>query len=1037
MAIFEHSGTRLVPPGPLMLDESQRAVVTMTDSASAAVIGAPGSGKTTTLIELVAERVLGRGWSPADIIVLSPSRASATQLRDQLAQRLAIPTPGPMARTANSLAFEVIRGEAALRGESPPALLTGAEQDQIVAELLAGELADGAGAPWPEHLDSEVRRLRGFRTELRELMMRSVEHGLAPAELGRLGRKLGRPEWVAASKFIEVYDAVKGSYREQHFDSTELVCEASAILTEGRSSVVDQVKLVVLDDAQESTASTVALLKSLAGRGIAVIAFGDPDVATGTFRGALPELLGRLGSILGRDVQSLYLGQVYRHGTGVRQLVADITARIGAASAGSHRRAIIAPSAGVSQASAYCWGSPAHELAFIARRLRERHLLDGIPWSEMAVIVRSGTLVPAVARELHALEVSTSMSSARSAVRDEYAVDGLILLLELALGVAGVSTRHELTVATATALLTGAVGRLDAVSLRRLRAALRHEELAGGGNRAAQELLTESLRHPAALATIDTRVGRAALSVAHNLHATAAAVLAGETIEELLWGAWQRSGLEKIWHGQALGSGLLAEEANRHLDAVVALFSAAKRFVERTPDMPPAVFLDQWRAADVAEDTLAPRARLDSVAVGTPAAMVGREFDVVIIAGLQENVWPNLRIRGSLLGAHDLSVVLGGGDPSDLDQRLDVLHDELRMFAQAVSRARTEVVVTAVDNDNSLPSAFLRFVPVAEASAVPRHPLSLRGMVGRLRRELTSTGSAEAASGLAKLAAQGVPGAHPSQWYGRADPSTTAPLIDLDDPEAVVPVSPSRMEAFETCPLHWLIDHLSGGSSTVAANMGTIIHSVAETAIDSSAEALFAAVEQRWGELNFEAGWQSEVEKTRARDLTSRLAAYLRDFKASGGTLLSAESSFDLAVGRARLRGTIDRVESFPDGTAVIVDLKTGTHDPTSDAGVADHAQLGAYQLAFASSAIDAVPAGLVNGGAKLVIVSRGTRAAAYAAPHQLPFSEQQLDEFRSRVLSNAEGMAGRVFVAQLGMHCLDPWSFGRCRIHVIPAVSA
>ena len=97
--------------------------------------------------------------------------------------------------------------------------------------------------------------------------------------------------------------------------------------------------------------------------------------------------------------------------------------------------------------------------------------------------------------------------------------------------------------------------------------------------------------------------------------------VAGETIEELLWGAWQRSGLEKTWFEQALGSGLVAEEANRHLDAVVALFSAAKRFVERTPDVPAAVFLDSWRSADVAEDTLAPRATIDSVTVGTPSAM--------------------------------------------------------------------------------------------------------------------------------------------------------------------------------------------------------------------------------------------------------------------------------------------------------------------------------------------------------------------------------------------------------------------------------
>ncbi|MBG6054717.1 superfamily I DNA/RNA helicase/RecB family exonuclease [Salinibacterium sp. CAN_S4] len=1034
MANFDTGGTaaRWVP---VELDPSQQAVVALPDDACAAVIGAAGSGKTTTMIELVADRVLGRGWSPGEIVILSPSRASATLLRDRLAQRLGVPTPGPMARTANSLAFEVVRD--AVAGESAPTLLTGAEQDQIIGELLAGEIEDGTASYWPAHLDEEVRRLRGFRTELRDLMMRAVEFGVSPAELASLGRTHGRDEWVAASGFIAVYDAVKSSYRERHFDSTELIREAAAIIAEGAPLSIDGLRLVIVDDAQESTESTVTLLRALVGRGIAVMAFGDPDVTTGGFRGARPDLLGRLSVAIGSPVQSLYLGHVHRHGDALRQVVSGITGRIGSAGAGQQRQAAAVEDAGPGQVAAFRLGSPAEEVAFIARRLRERHLLDGIPWSQMAVVVRSGSLVPSLARELRALEVATSVSSARAAVRDEYAVEGLILMLELALGLAGIPAGRALDPAAAIDVLGGAVGRLDAVSLRRLKAALRHEELAGGGDRAADELLAEALLHPAGLVTIDTRVGRSAQSVAKNLHATAAAALASDSIEELLWGVWQRSGLEKTWFDQALGSGIVAEEANRHLDAVVALFSAAKRFVERTPDAPAAVFVDSWRSADVAEDTLAPRATLDSVTVGTPPAMVGREFEVVVVAGMQENQWPNLRIRGSLLGSQDLPLVVSGGDPAAVDKRLDVMHDELRMFAQAISRARTEVVVTAVAGDDNLPSPFLRLVPEGTVAGLPRHPLSLRGMVGRMRRELTSTGSAEAASGIARLAAEGVPGANPGQWYGLAEPSTTAPLVDLGDPEATVRVSPSRMEAFETCALHWLIDEVGGGSSSVAANLGTLIHSVAETATDISPDALFAAVTDRWGELSFEASWHSDVEKARARDLTSRLSSYLRDFDATGGTVASREGSFELQVGRATLRGKIDRVESFPDGTAVIVDLKTGRNDPTTDDGVADHAQLGAYQLAFASAAIEGVPEGLDNGGAKLVIVSKGTRGSDYAAPHQKAFTAEQLEQFRARVIADADGMASAVFVAQLGSHCLDPWSFGRCKIHVVPAVSS
>jgi len=73
---------------PVVLDAAQLAVVGLEDGASAAVLGAPGTGKTTTLVEVVADRVLGRGWSPSHVLALTTSRATATRLRDAIALRL-------------------------------------------------------------------------------------------------------------------------------------------------------------------------------------------------------------------------------------------------------------------------------------------------------------------------------------------------------------------------------------------------------------------------------------------------------------------------------------------------------------------------------------------------------------------------------------------------------------------------------------------------------------------------------------------------------------------------------------------------------------------------------------------------------------------------------------------------------------------------------------------------------------------------------------------------------------------------------------
>ena len=734
--------------------------------------------------------------------------------------------------------------------------------------------------------------------------------------------------------------------------------------------------------------------------------------------------------------------------------------------------------------------SPADQLSVIARRLRERHVLGRVPWSRMAVIVRTGSLVPALSKGLAALEVPTQVATAQTALRDEFAVRAFILALEVTLG------RRPLHAQAAVELLRGPLGGLDPITLRRLRAALRLLDLAdtdtdtdtdtngdstldgdalvpavSGPARTPDELLVAALTVPGTLDRIDNRTARRAAACGASLAAASVEYAAGATIEELLWGLWTRSGLATTWFEQAQGTGIGADEANHNLDAVVALFSAAQRFVERTPAAPPLLFLEHLVDTDVPEDTLAPRSLGDAVAVSTGSGTIGQEFDIVVLAGVQENVWPDLRIRGSLLGAGDLALAAVGDAPAAGTAdggaaRLAVLHDELRMFAQAASRARRELLVTAINNDDNQPSVFLRMLPEPDAAPLGRFPLSLRGMVGRLRREVTDAVSTaqhaaqragtptgglgasvslralEEAATLARLAAEGVAGADPTQWYGLSEPSTVQRLNDPDSGDEKMRVSPSKMASFEACPLHWLIGQIGGGSTNTAANLGTIIHKAMEDTPPNRPEArtpdaLWAAVEARWGELVFDSDWQSQVHKVEARGLTDRLAAYLGDFERSGGELLSAEGHFTLDVNGAVLSGTIDRVERLADGRAVIVDLKTGRGDPTGDKGVVDHPQLGAYQLAFADGVIAGVDPGMDLAGARLVIVSSGTQKQNYRNPTQDVFTPEELDAFRTRVGDDATLMGGAVFQAEIANHCLDPRSFGACRIHIIKQVSS
>ncbi|MGN6610492.1 MAG: UvrD-helicase domain-containing protein, partial [Angustibacter sp.] len=115
-------------PTPRTLDAEQLAVVEHRGSALS-VIGAPGSGKTTTLVEAVAHRVEHDGLDAGAVLVLAPTRLAAARLRELVTGRLAVTVREPLARTPQSWGVGGVRPAAGGGGEPAPPRLNGAGQD--------------------------------------------------------------------------------------------------------------------------------------------------------------------------------------------------------------------------------------------------------------------------------------------------------------------------------------------------------------------------------------------------------------------------------------------------------------------------------------------------------------------------------------------------------------------------------------------------------------------------------------------------------------------------------------------------------------------------------------------------------------------------------------------------------------------------------------------------------------------------------------------------------------------------------------------
>ena len=206
------------------------------------VVGGPGTGKTTTLVEAVAARV-AEGVDPAQILVLTFGRRARGALRDRIEARIGRPTghragPEPVVRTFPAYAFGLLRLAAAERGEPAPRLLTGSEQDAVIRDLLDAPGDEAATGGWPVALRPAVRT-RAFAAELRDLLLRAAERGIGAAQLAALGDQHGRADWVAAAGFLQEYvaravPAGRAPGGSVAYDQAELVRAAAALLVDRR-----------------------------------------------------------------------------------------------------------------------------------------------------------------------------------------------------------------------------------------------------------------------------------------------------------------------------------------------------------------------------------------------------------------------------------------------------------------------------------------------------------------------------------------------------------------------------------------------------------------------------------------------------------------------------------------------------------------------------------------------------------------------------------------------------------------------------------
>ncbi|MFC8802494.1 ATP-dependent helicase [Streptomyces anthocyanicus] len=1051
---------------PPRLDAAQRAVVDHR-SGPLLVLAGPGTGKTTTLVESVADRI-ARGGDPERILVLTFSRKAAVELRDRMALRIGA-ARAPRATTFHSFGYALVRAhqDSDLFVE-PLRLLSGPEQDVTVRELLAGQVdlerLGLAHVRWPDELRACLTT-RGFADEVRAVLARSRELGLGPDALAAFARRIGRPDWRAAAVFLAEYLDVLDL--QGVLDYAELVHRAVLLARrpEVAAHLTAQYDAVYVDEYQDTDPAQVRLLHALADGGRTLVAFGDPDQSIYAFRGAdvngildFPTAFPRAD---GRPAPVGVLRTARRSGSGLLAATRLLTqrmplTRLPADKVRAHRE--LTPVRDGGRVEAYTYPTAGTELDNIADILRRAHLEDGVPWRDMAVLVRAGSrTIPTLRRALTSAGVPLDIDGDDLPLRHEPAVAPLLTALRAvaeaeadtgartgerpgAVGseadadpradadaggdpeidpdadadadadayvdeggdAATKPSRGEhahradepcwLSTETALTLLTSPLAGMDAADLRRLGRALRDERRAAGNPLPppSDELLAQALAEPERLAVHDPAYARGAQRLGALLRKARERLAGGGSAEEALWDLWDGTPWPTRLERSARRGGAAGRNADRDLDAVCALFATAARAEERTGGRGALNFLEEIDAEDIAADTLARRAvRPDAVRLMTAHRSKGLEWRLVVVAGVQEGLWPDLRRRGSLLeadriGRDGLAEPLSPGA---------LLAEERRLFYVAATRARERLVVTAVKapaDDGDQPSRFLTELGVepADVTGRPRRPLAVAALVAELRATTVDPRVSEplreaAARRLARLAALTdedgrplVPSAHPYRWWGMWDPTESkVPLRDRDQP---VTLSGSALDQLaNTCALQWFLGRevKADAPATTAQGFGNVVHVLADEVASGHTPADLAVLMERldsvWNALAFDAPWKSAQEKANARVALERFLKW-HVMDRAGRTPVASEHDFDVTLEageyEVRIRGQMDRVETDADGRAYVVDFKTGKQAPTSSE-VARHPQLAVYQLAVREGAVDEAFDGVrpQPGGAELV----------------------------------------------------------------------
>jgi DNA helicase-2/ATP-dependent DNA helicase PcrA len=968
-------------------DDRQREAIEHIHGPVLVVAGA-GTGKTSVLVQRIANLVEAGHARPDEILALTYTRNAANEMRERVCTLIG---EGVRAATFHDCCLDLLKRAGhdfgvlddtdlwiylrrRIRELHLQYFVRAANVSQFLSDLLGFLSRCHDELVTPEKYSQYVTRLE--RGELPIPRVAKSKNQLDDSEV------LGRCREIA-----RVFAAVERWLQEDGLGTfSHMITRAHALLQSNASVLAAErakARFILVDEFQDANFAQVKILAALAGTEANLFAVGDPDQAIYRFRGASSaafELFHRHFPAARRVVlqkNRRSTTPILRCAFALIDKNPPVFAKQSDAAPAYHREPLQSareeeatrqggtllspPVAAVSFAVKEAEGPDvASVIAEVQRKLRCK-------WKDFAVLYRSHAHRDDVIRELADAEIPFAIENLD--VSDAPEVRDLFACLR-----AVSSVGDDISLFRAAALPQFNV---DPVQLR---AAMRSLARDGRDAKSGQDGIQERDRRPTSLAAVLDRVP------------------GGSAVLEAI-----RAARDEIKRAAPNGAEEKSGEANgRDALAIIARkfqFNSSSPIVRAVFD-----FVAAWQAKPIHQPAdlnhfieylgyfreaggvipLPTDESADAVRLMTVHLAKGLEFQHVFILRANSNSFP-ASYRETLVefpnNLRDPDSVAEGDDRTLYGQ------EERRLFYVAMTRARDTLHVYAKQGigKDKTPAGYVR--------ELLQEPGLRPWLVSRAARPSQATIEIFAAASPAYPAPS-----RSTEWLNL--PATSGLHARL---------SASAVDTYERCPLQFKLERDWRMPRDIPAAMqyGAAMHRVLRAYYDSvragrpkSDDELLELLREDLSSAGMQDRYQHELYEKQG---TEQLQDFLEAARATPLEVLHTEESFEIRFGETAVVGRIDRIDRTPDGNVVILDYKTGKARTQEDAD--ESLQLSIYALAAQEKwgyRVGALAFHNLEGN-----VTVATRRSVL-----------QLEDAKERVQSAAAGIAAGDFRAKVDFHC-------------------